>query len=151
MLKAIIAAVVAAGILTGCSAGQQAAANSATCHLGIVASDKVAAGQYATDTGVQVDLTGLTAAECTNMAHSLGSTLRNGPSNDPLRTATVYVVDGVLADSSSSCVGGIDGYPTTVVTGDQATVNGQTGDADGTAALADANDLCGDLGFTDAP
>ena len=49
MVKPLIAAVIAAGLLTGCAAGRQASANSAstaTCHLGIVAKDKIAAGQY---------------------------------------------------------------------------------------------------------
>ena len=154
MVKPLIAAVIAAGILTGCSAAQQASASnasSATCHLGIVAKDEISAGQYDYDTGVQVNLSGLSAAQCTTQAHSLGATLQDGPSNDPLQTATVYVVSRELAGNSAACVGGLNGYPATVATGQQATMDGKTGDADGSAVQADASDLCQDLGFTDSP
>jgi hypothetical protein len=151
MVKPLIAAVIVAGILTGCSAGQQASANSATCHLGIVARDEMSAGQYDYDTGVQVNLSGVSASQCATEAHSLRVTLQDGPVNDPLQTATVYVVNSGLADSSAYCVGGIGGYPATVATGQQATMDGKTGDADGTAVQADADDLCADLGFTDSP
>ena len=151
MVKPLIAAVIAAGILTGCSAGQQASASNATCHLGIVAKDEISAGQYDYDTGVQVNLSGLSASQCATEAHSLLVTLQDGPTNDPLQTATVYVVNSELANSSASCVGGLDGYPATVATGQQATMDGKTGDADGTAVQSDASDLCSDLGFTDSP
>ena len=157
VVKPLIAAVMAAGLLTGCAAGQQASANtantanSATCHLGIVGRDEISAGQYDYDTGVQVNLSGLSASQCTTEAHSLQATLQNEPSNDPLQTAVIYVVNSELAGSSASCVGGLDGYPATVAMGQQATMDGKTGDADGTAVQSDANDLCSDLGFTDSP
>jgi len=151
MVKPLIAVVIVAGILTGCSAGQQASAKSATCHLGIVARDETSVGQYDYDTGVQVSLSGVPASQCATEADSLRASLQDAPSSDPLQTATVYVVNGGLADSSAYCVGGIDGYPATVAMGQQATMDGKTGDADGTAVQADAKDLCGDLGFTDSP